>query len=59
MVSNINGNGNLNLNSNMNTGLQNRLEVIESHLNRVCNQHDALMPLLSLLETVPKINSNE
>ncbi|KAL4460022.1 hypothetical protein ABPG74_003548 [Tetrahymena malaccensis] len=45
--------------NNLNIGLQNRLEVIESHLNRVCNQHDALMPLLSLLETVPKINNNE
>ncbi|EGR28822.1 hypothetical protein IMG5_168580 [Ichthyophthirius multifiliis] len=42
-----------------NVGLQNRLDIIEGNLNRVCNQHDALMPLLGLLETVPKINSIE
>ncbi|EGR30273.1 hypothetical protein IMG5_136330 [Ichthyophthirius multifiliis] len=42
-----------------NNTLQNRLELIESNLARVCNQHEALMPLLSLLEIVPRINNSE
>ncbi|KRX07190.1 hypothetical protein PPERSA_00347 [Pseudocohnilembus persalinus] len=36
-----------------------QLELIEGNLSRVCNQHDALMPLLQILEAMPQISKNE
>ena len=55
MNNNKQGSQSLVVNSNINS----RLDLIESNLNRVCNQHDALMPLLNLLELLPSLQKNE
>jgi len=36
-----------------------RLDLIETNLNKVCSQHDALMPLLIMKEQLPLINKTE
>ncbi len=35
-----------------------RLEMLESNLTRVDNQHEALVPLLDLVELLPLIHKN-
>ncbi|KAL4496036.1 hypothetical protein ABPG72_015458 [Tetrahymena utriculariae] len=50
---------NINTVNQLDANLERRLEIIETSLNRVCNQHDALMPLLQLLETVPSLQRSE
>jgi hypothetical protein len=42
-----------------NEPLMNRLEILESNLNRVCNQHDALMPLLNMNNLMPSLTKTE
>lgn len=36
-----------------------RLAGIEQNLNAICSQHDALMPLLTLLDTMPQLSKSE
>lgn len=36
-----------------------RLGGIEQNLNAICSQHDALMPLLTLLDTMPQLSKSE
>lgn len=39
-------------------GVLNRLEMLENNLTRVTNQHDALLPLLDLVELLPHVQKN-
>lgn len=36
-----------------------RLDFVETNLNKICSQHDALMPLLVLKDQAPAISKNE
>ena len=56
LSSNIN-NGNLHNDqiTNSSDPIIHRLDHIETNLNKVCNQHDALMPLLMMKEQLPLI----
>ena len=36
-----------------------RLDLIETNLNKICSQHDALMPLLIMKEQLPLMNKTE
>lgn len=36
-----------------------RLDYVETNLNKICSQHDALMPLLVLKDQTPAISKNE
>jgi hypothetical protein len=35
-----------------------RLVSVEHNLNAICSQHDALMPLLTLLDTMPNLRKS-
>lgn len=39
-------------------GFLGRLEMLENNLTRVSNQHDALLPLLDLVELLPHVQKN-
>mmetsp|Transcript_2648 Transcript_2648/g.2286 ORF Transcript_2648/g.2286 Transcript_2648/m.2286 type:complete len:110 (-) Transcript_2648:345-674(-) len=45
--------------ANVEPELQSRLDVLESHLSRVSNQQDALLPLMNMLDLGPSVAKNE
>ncbi len=44
---------------NLEYALDIRLEIIESNLSRVCNQQDALLPLLHVVDLVPGLSKTD
>ena len=40
------------------SGFLSRLEMLENNLTRVSNQHEALLPLLDLVELLPHVQKN-
>lgn len=36
-----------------------RLVAVEHNLNAICSQHDALMPLLTLLDSMPHLSKSD